>query len=92
MDYLNLVTAVIAKRMHVPAEQVGADSELASFAVDSFTLSEFLIDLQERHHIHIVAEDLRGLRTVRDLALLLQRRIEAGKRGRTPFSYERTAS
>lgn len=77
MDYLNLVTAVIAKRVHVPLEQIGANSELASFAVDSFTLIEFLIDLQERHHIHLVADDLRGLRTVGDLAQLLQRRIEA---------------
>ena len=85
MDYLNLVKAVIAERMHVPMERIGADAELGSFAVDSFTLIEFLIDLQERHRVRVVAEDLRGLRTVRDLALLLQQRIEA----RAPRQWER---
>jgi len=79
MDKLNLVKTVISKRMRVPMDQIGDDSELTSFAVESFTLIEFLIDLQERHDIRVVAEDLRGLRTVRDLALLVQRRIEASR-------------
>lgn len=77
MDPLNAVKTVISRRMRVPMDQIGDDSELTSFAVESFTLIEFLIDLQERHGIRIVAEDLRELRTVRDLARLVQRRIEA---------------
>lgn len=77
MDYLNLIKAVIAKRMHVPMAQIGDDTELASFAVESFTLIEFLIDLQERHGIRLVADHLRQLRTVRDLALLVQQQVEA---------------
>lgn len=77
MDALNAVKTVISRRMRVPMDQIGDDSELTSFAVESFTLIEFLIDLQERHGIRIVAEDLRELRTVRDLARLVQRRIEA---------------
>lgn len=77
MEYLNLVKAVISRQMHVPMEQIGDDAELASFAVESFTLIEFLIDLQERNGIRLVANDLRELRTVRDLALLVQRRVEA---------------
>lgn len=79
MDKLNLVKTVISKRMRVPMDQIGDDSELTSFAVESFTLVEFLIDLQERHGIRVVAEDLRELRTVRDLARLVQRRIEASR-------------
>ena len=77
MDPLNAVKTVISRRMRVPMDQIGDDSELTSFAVESFTLVEFLIDLQERYGIHVVAEDLRELRTVRDLARLVQRRIEA---------------
>lgn len=77
MDYLNLVKAVIAKRMQVPVPQIGDDTELASLAVESFTLIEFLIDLQERYGIHLVADDLRELRTVRDLGLLVEQRVKA---------------
>lgn len=79
MDNLNLIKTVISKRMRVPMDQIGDDAELTSFAVESFTLIEFLIDLQERHGIRVVAEDLRELRTVRDLARLVQRRIEASR-------------
>lgn len=79
MDQLNAVKTVISRRMRVPMDQISDDSELTSFAVESFTLIEFLIDLQERHGIRIVAEDLRELRTVRDLAQLVQRRIEASR-------------
>lgn len=77
MDCSNLVKADIARRTHVPTARIHDDTELGSLAIESFALVEFLIDLQERHGIRLVVEDLRDLRTVRDLTLLVQRHLDA---------------
>ncbi len=77
MNSSNLVKADIARRTHVPVSQIQDDTELSSLAIESLALVELLIDIQERHGIQLVVDDLRDLATVRDLAALVERKFGA---------------
>lgn len=77
MNPSNLVKADIARRTHVPASRIRDDTELASLAIESLALVELLIDIQERHGIQLIVDDLRDLATVRDLTALVERKFHA---------------
>ena len=77
MNPSNLVKANIARRTHVPLSLIHDDTKLASLAIESLALVELLIDIQERHGILLVVDDLRDLATVRDLTALVERKFDA---------------
>lgn len=65
------VRARIAAVLRQPADRVRDDVALADLAVESLTLVELAIDLQEDFAVRLGHEELAGVRTVGDLVTLV---------------------
>lgn len=57
-----------------PASKLGDDILLTDLVAESFVLVEMVIELQEEFGVRFVQEDLKNVRTVGDLAALLESR------------------
>jgi len=75
MARANEVRARIASVLSQPAERVRDDVPLTDLVVESLTLVEMAIDLQEDFDVRLGHEELAGVETVGDLVELV-----AGKR------------
>ncbi len=65
------VRARIAAVLKQPADRVRDDVTLADLAVESLTLVELAIDLQEDFDVRLGHEELAGVQTVGDLVSLI---------------------
>jgi acyl carrier protein len=64
----------IATLVGVPAPRVAADTVLSDLVTESFVLVELVIELQEDYGVRFVAGDLATVKTVSDLAALIDSR------------------
>ncbi len=67
----NAVRARIASMLNQPARRVRDDVPLSDLVVESLTLVEMAIDLQEDFDVRFGHEELAGVQTVGDLVLLV---------------------
>ena len=65
------VRARIASVLNQSPERVRDDVALSDLAVESLTLVELAIDLQEDFHVRFGHEELAGVQTVGDLVALV---------------------
>ena len=64
----------IATLVGVSAHGVAADTTLSDLVTESFVLVELVIELQEDYGVRFVAGDLATVKTVSDLATLIDSR------------------
>jgi acyl carrier protein len=64
----------IAAAAGVPVASVRADTDLRDVALDSLTLIEVAIALEEDYDVFFEQEDLGRLRTVADVVVLIEER------------------
>lgn len=76
MSIADDVKRTIAEVGGMTADAVADGARLDELITDSFTLVELVIELQEQHAVRLTQEDLRPVRTVRDLVRLIQTRLE----------------
>lgn len=67
MERVQQLKASIARRAHLPLASIRDDTELDTLPLESFALIELLIDIEQKHGVRLTTDDLRNLRTVRDL-------------------------
>jgi acyl carrier protein len=58
----------------VPVERLTPDTTVAELVPDSFTLVEVAVDLQDEFDVVFSQEDLKGVRTLNELAALMASR------------------
>ncbi len=68
------VKARIAEVLHIPTERVTDEVALKDLVSESFVLVEMAIELQEDFGVRFSQEDLKLVRTVRDLVALVDSR------------------
>jgi acyl carrier protein len=71
----------ISSLISVPAARLTPETTLAELVPDSFMFIEVAVDLQEEYDVVLDQEDLKGLRTLGDLAALLRTRQQAPSGG-----------
>lgn len=69
------IRAKMAEVLEIPASRVAPDAVLTDLVSDSFLLVEMAIELQEHFEVMFGQDDMRGLRTVGDLADLVRSRM-----------------
>jgi acyl carrier protein len=60
------------------------DDSFASFGLDSLTLLEVVLDLQDAFDIRLTDEDVRELVTPREVYALVVRKLDASRRDELP--------
>ena len=65
----------MAEVLEVPEARVSSEAVLTDLVTDSFRLVEMAIELQEHFDVMFGQEDMKDLRTVGDLAQLVQSRL-----------------
>ena len=66
------VIAVIAKRKHLPLDQIGPKTVLADIAVDSLDAIELVFNFEDTFNITIPDEAVHQIRTVEDVVVMLR--------------------
>lgn len=70
----DFVKVKIAEFLKVPASELREDMVLSSLVADSFMLVELIIELQDICEVHLGQEDLKDIKTLGDLAGLIEER------------------
>ncbi len=70
----------IAEILRKPLDKVADATQLVDLVAESFVLVEMAIELQEEFHVHLLQEDLNGVRTVGDLTRLIAGRSALAER------------
>lgn len=66
----NVVKEKIASTLRQPLSRIQDDVLLTDLATESFVLVEMVIELQEDLGVRVMQDDLKGVKTVADLAEL----------------------
>jgi phosphopantetheinyl transferase/acyl carrier protein len=75
------MAAQISSLISVPLDRLTPETTIAELVPDSFMFIEVAVDLQEEYDVVLDQDDLKGLRTLGDLATLLRSRQEAPSGG-----------
>ncbi|MBX5484149.1 MAG: acyl carrier protein [Myxococcaceae bacterium] len=70
------IAAIAAAELELPAAVTPDARLLEDLALDSLGLTVIAVGLENRFRIRLREEDAEGIRTVRDLAALVVRRVE----------------
>jgi len=73
----NAVKEKMASFLRVPISRLEDEAPLTHLVAESFVLVEMVIELQEEFGVRLVQEDLKGVKTVGDLAQVLESRAKA---------------
>jgi len=65
----------IASLLKQPISKLGDETLLTDLVVESFALIEMVIELQEEFKVRLVQDDLKSVKTVADLANLIESRV-----------------
>lgn len=79
-DFTDLA-AKVAAVISVPAAELTPDTTISELALDSMTVVELVIDLQEDYDIILSRQDFADVRTLGDLATLIWSRLPGAIRG-----------
>lgn len=74
-DPVDDIGARIAEYLRVSPERVTPEAVLTDLVSDSFRLVEMAIELQDHYGVLFGQEDMQGVRTVSDLAALVESRL-----------------
>jgi acyl carrier protein len=66
----------IATFLNQPVESIKDDAVLTSLVPESFLLVELVIELQEEFGVRLMQDDLKDVKTVRDLASVIERNLQ----------------
>jgi acyl carrier protein len=77
VDTLDAIGALAAKQFGVDPSRIDVDAPIQQLGVDSLGFLEFLFELEEHFDISIEQDDAKEVRTIRDLAALIDRLREA---------------
>ena len=80
-DLIQRVLKVIATSKRIPLEQVTIDSEFQSLNVDSMDAVEILFALENEFDINIPDDEVRSVRTVRQMAEGVEKLLAAKSAG-----------
>ena len=69
----NAVLEIISTVGDVPMEQVTRDANLASLGIDSLMALSIIAKVEKRFKVQIPEQQLRGIRTVRQIIALLEK-------------------
>jgi acyl carrier protein len=69
------IKARIASLLKQPIPKLGDETLLTDLVVESFALIEMVIELQEEFKVRLVQDDLKSVKTVADLANLIESRV-----------------
>ena len=61
------ILAILASAKRVPREQIALDSPLQGLGIDSLDTIVLLCELEDKFHISIPDEQVRSIRSVRDI-------------------------
>jgi acyl carrier protein len=70
------VRTKIADTLAIPPTELTDNTLLTDLSVDSLALIEIAIELEEDYDVAFEQSDLKGLRTVGDVAALVEARLE----------------
>lgn len=79
MDTLLVIKEVAAKQFGGEPESVDADVPVDQLGIDSLGFLEFLFELEDRLGLAIPQEDVKGVRTLRELAAVVDSLSAAAK-------------
>lgn len=77
----DFVKVKIAEFLKVPADELREDMVLSNLIADSFMLVELVIELQDICEVHLQQEDLKDIKTLGDLAGLIEGRAAQARGG-----------
>jgi len=80
-DLIQRVLKVIATSKRIPLEQVAIDSEFQDLNVDSMDAVEILFALENEFDINIPDDEVRSVRTVRQMAEGVEKLLAAKSAG-----------
>ena len=75
-DVLPQIRALLQERFSLTAEQLAPDNALANLGIDSLAALEFMFELEDKFGIAF-GEDRDSVRTVGDVAAVVQRAVDA---------------
>jgi acyl carrier protein len=79
MDTLLVIKEVAGKQFGGEPESVDADVPVEQLGIDSLGFLEFLFELEDRFSLSIPQEDVKGVRTLRELAAVIDSLSAAAK-------------
>lgn len=79
----DFVKVRIAEFLKLPASELREDMVLSNLIADSFMLVELIIELQDICEVHLQQEDLKDIKTLGDLAGLIEGRAAQARGGAT---------
>jgi acyl carrier protein len=65
-DVVDGLAEIVSQLVGIPAEQVTVDASFADLDVDSLSMIEITLGIEERYGVHVPDEDAEHLTTVRD--------------------------
>ena len=71
------VQATLAAVKHLPQDKISLESSLAELGLDSLDTITLLFELEKHFHVSISDEQVRSLRTVRDIVENVRRLVNA---------------
>ncbi len=78
-DIETIVKDMIAEQLSVKKEDITLEKSLVNdFGADSLDTAEFVINLEERFHLSISDEDVKKIRTVKDVIDYLVSKYDKG--------------
>jgi len=74
MEYVQAAKEILSKALFVPAEQIGDDADINTIkAMDSLAFEALVLEIEERTGKDVDLVELMGLKTVSDLAAVLEK-------------------
>lgn len=86
MDTLSAIKELAAKQFGGEAESVDADAPVDQLGIDSLGFLEFLFELEDKFGISIPQDSVAGVRTLRELAAVIDSLNAATVAASTPPS------
>ena len=69
-----MVRAMLAKQLNLPAEKITLESDIIKdLGADSLDVVELLISLEDDYGISIPEEDIAGVKTVKDIVDMIEK-------------------
>jgi acyl carrier protein len=73
-ETVHAIADIVERLAHVPANQVTPGTDFADdLGIDSLTMVEVVVGIEDRFGVRIVDDDVAGLRTVADAAEYIER-------------------